>query len=166
MRSAPSNRRGSGTRIVVDLGTGTRRRPIGTTSGGRLAAGGQDMKIKHLLGGLVLVAALGACKKGGDNADVEAFMKLDSDKAVAFAAGGTDCEAKAKSVGDWRKAHTAEYKALQKKLNEKWGKTPPKEVLDKYGDKMKENKKAVMDTMLACSNNEAFSKMMDETKTE
>ena len=59
------------------------------------------MTIKHLLGSLLLVLALGACKKGAGGADVEAFMKLDSDKAVAFAAGGTDCEAKAKSVGEW-----------------------------------------------------------------
>jgi hypothetical protein len=122
------------------------------------------MTIKHLLGSLLLVLALGACKKGAGGADVEAFMKLDSDKAVAFAAGGTDCEAKAKSVGEWRSKHTAEYKALQKKLNEQWPKGPPKEVLDKYGDKMKENKKAVIDAMFACSNNEAFGKMMDETK--
>jgi hypothetical protein len=123
------------------------------------------MKLKHLLGGLALVVALGACSKGGGG-DIDAFVKLDSDKAVAFAAGGTDCEAKAKSVGEWRKAHTAEYKALQKKLGEQWGKAPPKEVQDKYGDKMKANKKAVMDAMLACTNNEAFGKMMDETKTE
>src|SRR5262245_23642545 len=124
------------------------------------------MRIKHLLGGLTIALALGACgKKGASSGDVDAFMKLDSDKAVAFAAGGEDCEAKAKSVGEWRKAHTAEYKALQKKLNEQWPKGPPKDVLDKYGDKMKENKKAVVDAMFACSNNEAFGKMMDETKT-
>ncbi len=124
------------------------------------------MRIKHVLGSLVLVAALGACKKGGGNADVDAFMKLDTDKAAAFAVGGEDCEAKAKSVGDWRKAHTAEYKAMQKKLNEQWPKGPPKEVLEKYGDQMKANKKAVIDAMMACSSNEAFGKMMDETKTE
>jgi hypothetical protein len=125
------------------------------------------MTTKHLLGSLTLVLALGACKKGGGGgADIDAFMKLDSDKAVAFAAGGTDCDAKAKSVGDWRKAHTVEYKAMQKKLNDSWPKGPPKEVLDKYGDKMKENKKAVLDAMMACSSNEAFGKMMDETKTE
>src|SRR5262245_38608573 len=100
------------------------------------------MTIKYLLGSLALTLALGACgKKGGGSADVEAFMKLDSDKAVAFAAGGEDCVAKAKSVGDWRSKHTAEYKALQKKLNDEWPKGPPKDVLDKFGDKMKENKK-------------------------
>ena len=125
------------------------------------------MAMKHVLASLTLVLAIGACKKGGaGGADIDAFMKLDSDKAVAFSAGGDDCVAKAKSVGDWRKAHTAEYKAMQKKLNEQWPKGPPKEVLDKYGDKMQANKKAVMDAMLACSNNEAFGKMMDETKTE
>ena len=125
------------------------------------------MRMKHLLGGLTLVLALGACgKKGGGNSDVDAFMKLDSDKAVAFSAGGTDCVAKAKSVGDWRKAHTAEYKALQKKLNAEWPSGPPKDVLDKYGAKMQENKKAVVDAMLACSSDETFGKMMDDTKTE
>lgn len=125
------------------------------------------MKIKHVLGGLTLVLALGACgKKGGGGSDVDAFMKLDSDKAVAFAVGGQDCTAKAKSVGDWRKAHTAEYKALQKKLNAEWPSGPPKDVLDKYGAKMQENKKAVVDAMLACSSDETFGKMMDDTKTE
>ena len=120
------------------------------------------MKVKCLVGSAALVLAIGACKKGGG--DIDAFMKLDSDKAVAFAAGGADCEAKAKSVGEWRKAHTAEYKALQKKLNEQWPKGPPKDVKEKYGDQMKANKKAVMDAMFACSSNEAFSKMMDESK--
>lgn len=122
------------------------------------------MTIKHLLGGLALAAALGACSKGGG--DVDAFIKLDSDKAVAFAAGGDDCVAKAKSVGAWRKQHTAEYKAMQKKLKEQWPDGPPKDVKEKYGDKLKANKKAVMDAMFACSSNEAFGKMMDETKAE
>jgi len=122
------------------------------------------MSIKLWIGSVAFAGALGGCGKG--NADLDAFMKLDSDKAVAFAAGGEDCVAKAKSVGDWRKAHTAEYKALQKKLNDQWSSGPPKEVLDKYGAKMKENKKAVMDAMMACSSNEAFGKMMEETKTE
>lgn len=124
------------------------------------------MRIKYLLGSLALVLALGACKKSGGSADIDAFMKLDSDKAVAFSAGGEDCEAKAKSVGDWRKAHTAEYKAMQKKLNEQWPKGPPKDVLEKYGEKMKANKQAVVEAMINCSNNDAFAKMMDETKTE
>src|SRR5262245_57721192 len=122
------------------------------------------MAIKQLIGSVVLAAALCACSKG--NADVDAFMKLDSDKAVAFAAGGADCEAKAKSVGEWRTKHSAEYQALRKKLNAQWGNNPPKEVMDKYGDKIKDNKKAVIDAMMACSSNEAFGKMMDETKGE
>ena len=120
---------------------------------------------KGLLGGLVLTLALGACSKGGGG-DVDAFMKLDTEKAAAFNAGGDDCTAKAKSVGDWRKANTAKYKELQKKLNAEWPKGPPKDVQDKYGDQMKANKKAVMDAMFACTNDPAFSKMMDDTKTE
>lgn len=126
------------------------------------------MALKHLIGGAALVLALGACGKGkgGGSSDVDAFMKLDTDKGVAFAVGGEDCVAKAKSVGDWRKAHTAEYKVLQKKLNEQWTSGPPKEVMDKYGDQMKKNKMAVMDAMLACSSNAEFGKMMDDTKTE
>lgn len=124
------------------------------------------MRIKHLLGGLTLALALGACSKGGGSGDIDAFMKLDTEKAAAFAVGGEDCEAKAKSVGDWRKKHTAEYKAMQKKLNEQWPKGPPDDVKKKYGDQMKANKKAVMSAMMACSNNDAFGKMMDETKTE
>ena len=121
--------------------------------------------MKKVIGCVVLAAALFACK-GGGNADIDAFMKLDSDKAVAFAAGGDDCVAKAKSVGDWRKAHTAEYKALQKKLNAQWSSGPPKDVMDKYGEKMKANKTAVVDAMMKCSNDETFGKMMDDTKTE
>jgi hypothetical protein len=127
------------------------------------------MAIKQVIGSVVLAAALCACGKGkggAGNADIDAFMKLDSDKSVAFAAGGEDCEAKAKSVGEWRKAHSTEYKALQKKLNAQWSSGPPKDVLDKYGEKMQANKKAVVDAMMSCSNNETFGKMMDETKTE
>ena len=120
--------------------------------------------VKHLIGSALLVVALGACSKGSSG-DIDKFMKLDSDKAVAFNAGGDDCVAKAKSVGDWRKAHSAEYKSLQKKLNEQWSSGPPKDVLDKYGTKMKENKRAVIDAMMACTNNDAFDKMMDDTKS-
>jgi len=122
------------------------------------------MTIKYLLGGLTVALALGACGKG--SADLDAFMKLDTDKAAAFEAGGTDCDAKAKSVGEWRTAHTAEYKEMQGKLKDKWPDGPPKDILDKYGDQMKANKKAVMTAMLACSSNEAFGKMMDDTKTK
>lgn len=75
------------------------------------------MKISTLLGSLVLAMGLVACK-GGGSGDIDAFMKLDTEKAAAFAAGGEDCAAKAKSVGDWRTKNTANYKAMQKKLNE------------------------------------------------
>jgi hypothetical protein len=141
----------------------TRRRLVSDT----LARGGEiAMKFTHVIASLALVLGFAACKKGGGGAgDMDAFMKLDSDKAAAFAVGGEDCVAKAKSVGDWRKAHTAEYNAMRKKLNELYPKGPPQEMQDKYGTKMKENKKAVMDAMLSCSSNEAFGKMMDETKT-
>ena len=123
------------------------------------------MKFKLVIGGLVLAAALGGCKKGG-SADLDAFIKLDTDKAAAFSAGGSDCEAKAKSVGAWRTAHTKDYKALQAKLKDAWPKGPPQDVIEKYGDQMKANKKAVIDAMMACSSNEAFGKMMDDTKSE
>ena len=122
-------------------------------------------KLKYLLGSAALVIALGACSKGGGG-DVDAFMKMDTEKAAAFNAGGEDCVAKAKSVGDWRKANTAKYKELQKKLNAEWPKGPPKDVQDKYGAQMKSNKRAVMDAMMACTNDPAFSKMMDDTKTD
>jgi len=124
------------------------------------------MTIKNLFVCLTFTAAIAGCKKGGGGADIDAFMKLDTEKAAAFAVGGEDCEAKAKSVGDWRKANTANYKAMQKKLNDQWSKGPPEDVVKKYGEQMKKNKMAVMDAMMACSNNEAFGKMMDETKTE
>lgn len=121
-------------------------------------------KLKYLLGSALLVVAIGACSKGGG--DIDAFMKMDTEKAAAFNAGGEDCVAKAKSVGDWRRANTAKYKELQKKLNAEWPKGPPKDVQDKYGVQMKANKRAVMDAMMSCTNDPAFSKMMDDTKTE
>ncbi len=120
-------------------------------------------KLKYLVGGMALALALGACSKGGG--EVDAFMKLDTDKAAAFAAGGDDCVAKAKSVGDWRTKNTAKYKEIQKKLNAEWPKGPPKDVQDKYGVQMKSNKRAVMDAMMKCTNDPAFDKMMDDTKT-
>lgn len=120
------------------------------------------MKFKYLLGGFALTVALGACSKGGSG-DVEAFMKLDTEKAAAFNAGGDDCVAKAKSVGDWRTKNTAKYKEIQKKLNKEWPDGPPKDIKEKYGDTMKANKKAVMSAMMSCSNDPAFSKMMDDT---
>lgn len=123
-------------------------------------------KLKGLLGGFAMALALGACSKGGAGGDAEAFMKLDTEKAAAFNAGGTDCTAKAKSVGDWRTKNTAQYKALQDKLKKEWPEGPPKEFKEKHGETMKANKKAVMEAMMACTNDPAFSKMMDETKTE
>jgi len=121
-------------------------------------------KLKCLLAGVALTFALGACKKGGGSGDIDAFMKMDTEKAAAFSAGGTDCAAKAKSAGDWRTKNTANYKKLQAKLNEQWPKGPPKDVQDKYGDVMKANKKAVVEAMMECSNDPTFGKMMDDTK--
>jgi len=121
------------------------------------------MNLKNLIGGLVLTVSLVACSKGGGG-EIDAFMKLDTDKAAAFSVGGEDCVVKAKSVGDWRTKNTANYKAMQGKLKEKWPKGPPEDVMKKYGDNMKANKTAVMDAMLKCTNDPAFSKMMDDTK--
>lgn len=118
------------------------------------------MNIKHLIAGLLLASA---CSKGG-SADVDAFMKMDTEKAAAFSVGGKDCAAKAKSAGDWRTKNSAEYKKLRQKLNEQWPKGPPQDVKDKYGDVMQANKKAVMEAMMDCSNDPTFSKMMDDTK--
>lgn len=111
---------------------------------------------------LALIVLLAAC--GGGNSDFDAFMKLDTEKAAAFSAGGKDCKEKAKSVGEWRSKHSAEYKALQKKLNESFGKEPPKDLIEKYGDVMKANKKAVISAMFDCTKDPDFEKMMDATK--
>ena len=119
------------------------------------------MNIKHVLTALALTLSLGACGKGGD---IDAFMKLDTDKAKAFDAGGDDCVAKAKSVGDWRTAHTKDYKAMQKKLADQYKGPPPADVMEKYGAQIKANKKSVMDAMMKCTSDPAFSKMMDDTK--
>ena len=118
-------------------------------------------KLTYLLGSALLVIG---CSKGGG--DIDAFMKMDTEKAAAFKVGGEDCVAKAKSVGDWRTKNTAKYKELQKKLNAEWPKGPPKDVQEKYGDQMKANKRAVLDAMMACTNDPAFSKMMDDTSKE
>ncbi len=123
------------------------------------------MKLNYLVAGLALAGVLGACSKGG-SADVDAFMKLDTEKAAAFAAGGTDCVAKAKSAGEWRTKYSAEYKALQAKLNKQWSDGPPDEVKEKYGDVIKANKKAVVEAMMDCSNDPTFGKMMDDTKAD
>lgn len=113
---------------------------------------------------MAFTLGLAACSKGGG--DIDAFMKLEADKAAAFNAGGDDCAAKAKSVGDWRTKNTAKYKEMQKKLNDKWPDGPPKDVKEKYGDQMKAHKRAVMDAMMKCTNDPAFSKMMDDTKSD
>jgi hypothetical protein len=110
----------------------------------------------------LLAIALSACNS---SAEVDSFMKLDTEKAAAFNTGGTDCAAKAKSVGEWRTKNSAEYKAMTKKLSERWSKGQPKDVTEKYGETMKANKKAVIDAMIACTKNPAFIKMMDDTKT-
>ena len=110
---------------------------------------------------LALVVSAGCSKGGGD---IDAFMKLDTEKAAAFDVGGKDCVAKAKSVGEWRKAHSAEYQAMRKKLNDSWPDGPPKDVKEKYGEQMQKNKKSVVAAMMECSNDETFGKMMDETK--
>lgn len=112
---------------------------------------------------LVFAGGLAACGGGGD---IDAFLKLDTEKAAAFAAGGDDCVAKAKSVGDWRKAHNAEYKALQQKLKEAYPEGPPADVMKEHGDQIQKNKKAVMTAMMTCANDETFGAMMDETKAE
>jgi hypothetical protein len=119
------------------------------------------MQFRHALFAL----ALGLLGCGGGSSDIDAFMTLDTEKAAAFEVGGKDCAAKAKSVGDWRSKNTARYDEMRKKLNDEWPKGPPKDVQEKYGDQMKKNKKAVMEAMLECSNDPAFSKMMDDTKS-
>ncbi len=115
------------------------------------------MKYKIGMCAVGLSLALMGCGSGGD---IEEFVKLDNSKGVAFAAGGDDCAAKAKSVGDWRKKNTKRYKELRKSLGEKYKKGPP----EKYKDDLTKNKKAVMDAMMKCSNDPAFGKMMDETE--
>ncbi len=121
------------------------------------------MNIKHLVAGLVIAGTLGACSKGGSG-DIDAFMKMDTEKAAAFSAGGKDCAVKAKSAGEWRTKNSAEYKKLRQKLNDQWPKGPPDDVKEKYGTVMQANKKAVVEAMMDCSNDPTFSKMMDDTK--
>lgn len=109
----------------------------------------------------LMVAGASACGGGGD---IEAFIKLDTAKAEAFAAGGDDCVAKAKSVREWRSKHNAEYKSTQKKLQEKYPDGPPKDVLEKHGEQIKKNKQAVMGAMVKCTNTPEFDAAIDETK--
>ena len=97
-----------------------------------------------------------ACGSGGD---IEEFMKLDTSKGKAFEVGGDDCDAKAKSVREWRTKNTKRYDELREALGKKYKKGPP----DKYKDQLQKNKSAVMDNMMKCMDNEAFGKAIDET---
>jgi hypothetical protein len=117
--------------------------------------------MKKLAGYLVVVMVAAACGGGGD---VDAFVKLDTAKGEAFAAGGDDCAVKAKSVREWRTKHNAEYKAAQAKLKEKFKDGPPKDLKEKYGEQLEKNKKAVMGAMFKCTNTPEFDAAIDETK--
>ena len=121
--------------------------------------------MKKLTGSLVALMFAGALVACGDDAgDLDAFMKLDTAKGEAFAAGGDDCVAKAKSVREWRSKHNAEYKKARKALNEKYPKGPPEDVMKKHGEQINKNKKAVMSAMIKCTNTPEFDAAIDETK--
>jgi hypothetical protein len=117
------------------------------------------MKYKLGMCVLGLSVALMGCGSGGD---IEEFVKLDNSKGVAFEVGGDDCVAKAKSVGEWRKKNTKHYNELRESLGKKYKEGPP----EKYKEDLTKNKKAVMGAMMKCSNDPAFSAMMDETSTD
>lgn len=117
-----------------------------------------------MISGLVAVMLSGALAACGGGSDIDSFVKLDTAKGEAFAAGGDDCVVKAKSVREWRTAHNAEYKASQQKLKEKYSDGPPKDVMEKHGEQLKKNKKAVMDAMMKCTNKPEFDAAIDETK--
>jgi len=112
-----------------------------------------------MMAGLLFVLLVGC--GGGD--DLDAFVKLDTAKGEAFAVGGDDCVAKAKSVREWRTKHNKDYKAAQEKLKEKYPKGPPAEMKEKYGEQMAKNKKAVLDAMFKCSSTPEFGAAIDET---
>jgi hypothetical protein len=118
-------------------------------------------KLGQLLAGMMVAGGLAAC--GGGDKDIEAFVKLDTDKAAAFSVGGDDCEAKATSVREWRTKNNKAYKAMQDKLKEKFKGGPPEDVKKKYGEQLEKNKKAVIDAMMNCSSNDTFGKAIDET---
>ena len=120
-------------------------------------------KLTGMIASLMGAAGLAACG-GGGNADLEAFIKLDTSKGEAFAVGGDDCVAKAKSVREWRSKNNKDYKAAQEKLKEKYPDGPPKDVMEKHGEQIKKNKKAVMDAMFKCTNTPEFDAAIDETK--
>ncbi len=114
--------------------------------------------MKYIVGMCAMGLSLGlmGC---GSSGDIEEFIKLDNSKGVAFEAGGDDCAAKAKVVGEWRKQNTKHYNELRKGLGEKYKDGPPKE----YKADLKKNSKSVMSAMMKCASDPAFSKMMDET---
>lgn len=122
--------------------------------------------MKRIFGPSVLAVVLAGagCGGGGGGADLEAFVKLDTAKGEAFAVGGDDCVAKAKSVRAWRTAHNAEYKAAQAKLKAQYPKGPPKEAMDKHGAQLTANKKAVVGAMMKCTNTPEFDAAIDDTK--
>lgn len=101
---------------------------------------------------------------GGGSGDIDAFLKLDTAKGEAFAVGGDDCVAKAKSVREWRTKHNAEYKSMQDKLKKSYPDGPPKDFLEKNGAQLKKNKSAVLDAMMKCTNTPEFDAAIDETK--
>lgn len=119
--------------------------------------------IKSLLSGVVVAALFAsACSKGGG--DLESFVKLDTSKGEAFAAGGDDCAVKAKSVRAWRSKNNAAYKAAQDALKKQYPKGPPDDMKAKYGEQLAKNKSAVMDAMVKCTNTPEFDAAIDETK--
>ena len=109
-----------------------------------------------------MISGLAAC--GGGGGDIDAFVKLDTSKGEAFAAGGADCVEKAKSVRAWRSKHNAEYKAAQKKLKKAYPDGPPKDVMEKHGAQLEKNKKSVISAMIKCTNTPEFDAAIDETK--
>jgi hypothetical protein len=111
----------------------------------------------------VIALFASACSKGGGG-DIESFVKLDTAKGEAFAAGGDDCIAKAKSVREWRSKHNPEYKSAQDAVKKQYPKGPPKDVMDKHGEQLKKNKSAVMDAMMKCTSTPEFGAAIDETK--
>lgn len=113
-----------------------------------------------LAASLMMFGGLTACGGGGD---IDAFVQLDTEKAAAFATGGEDCAAKADAVRAWRTNHNAKYKEMQGKLKDAYPKGPPADVMEKHGEQLEKNKKAVMGAMFACANDEAFGKAIDET---
>lgn len=104
-----------------------------------------------------------ACSKGSGG-DIESFVKLDTAKGEAFATGGDDCVAKAKSVREWRTKNNAAYKSAQDAIKAKYPKGPPKDVMEKHGEQLGKNKSAVMDAMVKCTNTPEFDAAIDETK--